>query len=195
MPDRTTANTSPTGAETVRSHPESIAPLQPDPRRPTHLDLSLATKNNAGTGLPTPGKSPRSFRSSFILPSRGATSGANRPQGQGHEKLSSAASSPTTVRQTVQEAVKKELGKNYEYFTGNTLFMWGGRLQNTRDRPINVLTGLLFLTPNVLFFIFSCVFQPQLWLEATLTDSRFAERHGYGTTFHQRYPLSTPTFV
>ncbi|KAF2839029.1 hypothetical protein M501DRAFT_1003573 [Patellaria atrata CBS 101060] len=157
MPDRTTANTTPTGAETVRSRGESVTPLQ----RPTpqHLDLSMAYKGNSGA-LPTPQKSPRSFRSSFILPSRGGNPGTSRPQG--HEKLSSAASSPrlATGAASTKEEVKNELGKNYEYFSGNTVFCWGGRLQNTRDRPIVVATGLLIVVPAALFFAFSA---PWLW--------------------------------
>jgi len=152
MPDRTTANTTPTGAETVRSRGESIAPLQ-KPTRPTHLDLSNAHKTGSGK-LPTPTKSPRSFRSSFILPSRGGGSVQMRPQG--HEKLSSAESSPRLARKVAtKQEVKKELGKNHEYFSGNTVFCWGGRFQNTRDRPINILTGLIVVVPATLFFAFS----------------------------------------
>jgi palmitoyltransferase ZDHHC9/14/18 len=46
-------------------------------------------------------------------------------------------------------------GSNYEYFTGNTVFFLGGRLQNTRSRPINIATGLMFIIPGALFFVFS----------------------------------------
>lgn len=158
IPDRTTANTTPTGAETVRSRGESITPLQ-RPARPQHLDLSKAHKNDSGK-LPTPGKSPRSFKSSFILPSRDGRSSQMRPQ-QGHEKLASAESSPRLTRkETAKEVVKKELGKNYQYFSGNTVFCWGGRLQNTRDRPVNIATGILVVAPAALFFAFSA---PWLW--------------------------------
>lgn len=153
IPDRTTANTTPTGAETVRSRGESITPLQ-RPARPQHLDLSKALKNDSGK-LPTPGKSPRSFKSSFILPSRDGRSSQMRPQ-QGHEKLASAESSPRLTRkETTKETVKKELGKNYQYFSGNTVFCWGGRLQNTRDRPVNIATGFLVVAPAALFLAFS----------------------------------------
>ncbi|KAF2192490.1 hypothetical protein K469DRAFT_620824 [Zopfia rhizophila CBS 207.26] len=159
MPDRTTANTTPTGAETVRSRGESITPLQ-RPTRPTHLDLSKTLKNDSGK-LPTPGKSPRSFKSSFILPSRDGRSSQMRPQ-QGHEKLASAESSPRLARkEATKEAVKTELGKNYEYFSGSTVFCWGGRLQNTRDKPVNITIGLMILVPAGLFFGFSA---PWLWL-------------------------------
>ncbi|KAF2452443.1 DHHC palmitoyltransferase-domain-containing protein, partial [Lineolata rhizophorae] len=66
------------------------------------------------------------------------------------------------VREREREKVKRQmqLGKNYEYFTGNTVFCWGGRLQNARDRPINIATGILVLAPAGLFFGFSA---PWLW--------------------------------
>jgi palmitoyltransferase ZDHHC9/14/18 len=77
---------------------------------------------------------------------------------QGHEKLTSAASSPRLARkEATNEAVKRELGKNYQYFSGNTAFCWGGRLQNTRDRPVNVATAILIILPAGLFFGFSFV--------------------------------------
>ncbi|KAF2679482.1 hypothetical protein K458DRAFT_375023 [Lentithecium fluviatile CBS 122367] len=159
LPDRTTANTTPTGAETVRSRGESITPLQRP--RPQHLDLSKSLKADSGK-LPTPGKSPRSFKSGFMLPSRDGRRGSSqmRPQ-QGHEKLASAESSPRIARKEITKAiVKKELGKNHEYFTGNTAFCWGGRLQNTRDRPVNIATGIFIAVPAGLFLGFSA---PWLW--------------------------------
>ncbi|KAF2703940.1 zf-DHHC-domain-containing protein [Pleomassaria siparia CBS 279.74] len=161
LPDRTTANTTPTGAETVRSRGESITPLQRP--RPQHLDLSQSHKNDSGK-LPTPGKSPRSFKSGFILPSREGRSSQMRPH-QGHEKLASAESSPRMTRkEATKQIVRKELGKNHQYFSGNTVFCWGGRLQNTRDRPVNVVTGLAIVVPASLFFGFSA---PWLWLHVT----------------------------
>ncbi|KAF3035483.1 Eukaryotic peptide chain release factor GTP-binding subunit [Didymella heteroderae] len=160
MPDRTTANTTPTGAETVRSRDESITPLQRP--RPQHLNLTN-THNDAGT-VPTPGKSPRSFRSSFMLPSRDGRSGQMRVH-QGHEKLTSAESSPRLDRrESTKQAVKRELGKNYQYFSGNTAFCWGGRLQNTRDRPVNIATAIMIILPAALFFGFSA---PWLWLNVS----------------------------
>jgi palmitoyltransferase ZDHHC9/14/18 len=154
MPDRTTANTTPTGAETVRSQGESITPLQRP--RPQHLHLSNIHAGDTGK-LPTPGKSPRSFRSSFLLSSRDGRSAQMRPN-QGHEKLASAASSPRLARKEAsKDVVRRELGRNHEYFSGNTAFCWGGRLQNTRDRPVNIATAILILLPAGLFFGFSCV--------------------------------------
>jgi palmitoyltransferase ZDHHC9/14/18 len=81
-----------------------------------------------------------------------------RPQ-TGHEKLTSAESSPRMyLKDSTKEKVKNELGKNYQYFSGNTVFCWGGRLQNTRDRPVNIATGLFIVIPSALFFGFSYVF-------------------------------------
>jgi palmitoyltransferase ZDHHC9/14/18 len=155
MPDRTTANSTPTGAETVRSRGESITPLQRP--RPQHLDLASTHGHDAGK-IPTPGKSPRSFRSSFMLSSRDGRSAQIRPH-QGHEKLTSAESSPRLARrEATKETVKRELGRNYQYFSGNTAFCWGGRLQNTRDRPVNVATAVLIVLPAALFFGFSFVY-------------------------------------
>tara|TARA_R110002003_G_scaffold73_12_gene6907 strand:+ start:19670 stop:20461 length:792 start_codon:yes stop_codon:yes gene_type:complete len=154
MPDRTTANTTPTGAETVRSRGESITPLQRP--RPQHLNLANVHAGEAGK-LPTPSKSPRSFRSSFLLSSRDGRSAQMRPN-QGHEKLTSAESSPRLARKEISKnLVRRELGKNHEYFSGNTAFCWGGRLQNTRDRPVNLATAIMIIVPAGLFLGYSFV--------------------------------------
>ncbi|PVI06453.1 zf-DHHC-domain-containing protein [Periconia macrospinosa] len=161
LPDRNTANSTPTGAETVRSQGESITPLQRPPK-PQHLDLSKNYKTDSGK-VPTPSKSPRSFTSNFLLPSREGRL-SMRPQ-DGHEKLTSAESSPRMARkENPRDVVKRELGKNHEYFAGNTTFCWGGRLQNTRDRPVNVATALFIVAPTGLFFGFSA---PWLWLNVS----------------------------
>ena len=82
-----------------------------------------------------------------------------RGRQEGHEKLESDPPTPHTITKDagLKEEVKKELGlgRNYEYFTGNTRFFMGGRWQNAREFPINVGTGLLILIPGVLFFVFS----------------------------------------
>ncbi len=158
VPDRTTANTTPTGAETVRSRGDSTAPLQPTQRqRPQHLQLSPVPTDD--TRLQAPSKSPRSFRDNFRLSNRDSRSAQIRSQ-PGHEKLTSAESSPRLERRDpATEITKKELGKNYQYFTGNTSFFWGGRLQNTRDRPINIATAIMILVPAGLFYGYSCVYR------------------------------------
>jgi palmitoyltransferase ZDHHC9/14/18 len=185
MPDRTTANSTPTGAETVRSRGESITPLQRP--RPQHLDLANIHRSDTGK-LPTPSKSPRSFRSSFLLSSRDGRTTQMRPN-QGHEKLTSAESSPRLARREASRAVvKSELGKNHEYFSGNTAFCWGGRLQNTRDRPVNIATGVMIIVPAALFFGFSCVGSAHcVTLALTMID---IVRPGCGSMFLLRYPFS-----
>ena len=150
LPDRTTANTTPTGAETVRSRGESITPLHRP--KPQHLDLA----KNESSKIPTPARSPRSFSASFGLSGSREGRLQMRPQ-TGHEKLASAESSPRMSRKEPKETVKNELGKNYQYFSGNTAFCWGGRLQNTRDRPVNIATGTLIVIPSALFLGFSYV--------------------------------------
>lgn len=162
IPDRGTANTSPHGADTLRSGAdtfrsagESETPLSgesPPRHRPDNLDLTRPFKSTASQQAAQ--KSPRSFRSSFILSSRNSRNSISMRQ-QGHEKLDSVPSSPDEPPSIARDQVKQELGKNYEYFTGNTAFLWGGRLQNAREKPINVGTGLAILVPACLFFGFS----------------------------------------
>ncbi|KAI9670749.1 MAG: Eukaryotic peptide chain release factor GTP-binding subunit [Caeruleum heppii] len=153
MPDRATANTSPTGyGGTMRSLTDSITPLQ-------HQGLTVDPNQTYKSGnLPPPQRSPRSFRSSFLLPSR--STAHTRESSHGHEKLSSTASSSRSGRDKPQLHPTPNAGKNYQYFSGNTAFFCGGRLQNTRDRPINIATGIFVLVPGVLFLVYSA---PWLW--------------------------------
>lgn len=72
---------------------------------------------------------------------------------QGHERLSSSNNSPTFVK-SHSEVVPKG-GINYHYFSGNTIFLWGGRLQNTRDRPVNIASGIIVILPAILFLVYS----------------------------------------
>ncbi|OAL39908.1 hypothetical protein AYO20_00820 [Fonsecaea nubica] len=114
------------------------------PRRPSRLNIATTLK----AGDP-PQKSPLSFRSGLSLASK------HRLE-SGHLHLSSNATSPAYPPDTNTEvAVKSALGKNYEYFEGNTIFWLGGRVQNARDRPINIATGILLVLPAILFFVYS----------------------------------------
>jgi palmitoyltransferase ZDHHC9/14/18 len=161
--DRRTATTSPTqGYYQAGSITDSVRPLQRNPGNTKGLTLNLDTGYKNG-GLPTPSKSPHSFRSGFLLAGRG-NPGPDSPKRstQGREKLSSVTSSPALTPTDAPKGIiqKPDLGRNYKYFTGNTVFCWGGRLQNTRHKPVNVATGLMVLIPGVLFFAFSA---PWLW--------------------------------
>ncbi|KAK3298248.1 DHHC palmitoyltransferase-domain-containing protein [Chaetomium fimeti] len=164
--DRITATTSPThGHQPTLSLTDSVRPLQRKPEAARNLTLDI--NNNTYTGganAPTPVRTPRSLRSSFLMPRMDSSSG-NREM-QGGEKLESLASSPQLPPSTGDEKArpqntsKPKLGRNYEYFLGNTVFCLGGRLQNTRHRPINIATGAFVAMPAILFFVFSA---PWIW--------------------------------
>ncbi|TVY88954.1 Palmitoyltransferase [Lachnellula willkommii] len=168
MTERVTANTSPTHGHTSTSSPthehnttaslsESARPLQRPAGNTKNLTLNVDGKYKGGGGIPTPSKSPRSFRSSFLLPTRGDDTNSPNRSTKGREKLSSVASSPglTPTHVLKPTPTKPNLGSNYQYFTGNAMFFLGGRLQNTRDRPVSIGTGFLVVLPGILFYVFS----------------------------------------
>lgn len=130
-------------------------------------DVNTGLVPNSDLALPGPAvTSTRSFRSSFLLPARQSSNsaGMNR-EVPGREKLDWTDSTPNlpTIRKQEETPVEKvmlKFGRTHEYFQGNTVFCAGGRLQNTRDRPVNLGTGSLVVLPSVLFFIFSA---PWVW--------------------------------
>lgn len=155
--DRNTSNASPTADTTIRSLGESVRLLRDrdnkNKPRPEHLNLDASYNgHSAQDGLP---KSPLSFLSFQNRPSAQHSHDPRSPSQQ-----SSPGSSPGPMDAKKERFPQTHLGKNYEYFTGNTLFCGGGRLQNSRDKPINILTGLLVVVPSALFFGFSA---PWLW--------------------------------
>lgn len=157
--DRNTSNASPTGNTTVRSLGESVRLLrdrdQKDKPRPSHLNLGANFSEHHAQDMPP--KSPLSFLS---LQNKGsAHNNHNNHDPRGHERLSSAGSSPGPM-DVKKELPRGNLGKNWEYFVGNTLFCFGGRFLNSRDKPINIATGFLVVVPSGLFFGFSA---PWLW--------------------------------
>lgn len=111
--------------------------------RPTHLNIGAAQRTSD-----TAQKSPLSFRSGLSLASKGRLE-------SGHQHLSSNATSPQHTPRHSQGTTKTNLGKNHEYFEGNTIFWWGGRMQNARDRPVNIATSIVLVVPAILFFAFS----------------------------------------
>ncbi|KAK4232356.1 putative palmitoyltransferase [Podospora fimiseda] len=159
--DRRTANTSPVyGHQVTSSLTSSVRPLQRNPGDPRQLTLDMSKTYKAEVNVPTPIRTPRSLRSTFLMP-RGDSGGSNREM-QGGEKLDSIASSPQlppTSRDgemtSKTDQTKQNTGHNYEYFQGNTVFCIGGRLQNTRHKPVNIATGSLVVIPGILFFVFS----------------------------------------
>ncbi|XHG09294.1 Eukaryotic peptide chain release factor GTP-binding subunit [Aspergillus wentii] len=158
IPDRLTSNASPIGNTTTKSLGESAKLLHDRDRvykiAPPHLNLSV-DYNGSNTQDP-PQRSPLSF-----LSLQNRTTGHQHRDNRDHERLSSAGSSPTSLDPKKSGMMKGAAsGKNYEYFTGNTIFCGGGRFQNSRDKPINILTGIFVVLPSALFFGFSA---PWLW--------------------------------
>ncbi|GFF99779.1 hypothetical protein CNMCM6936_006453 [Aspergillus lentulus] len=156
IPDRNTSNASPIGNTTSRSVGESAKLLHDRDRvykiTPQHLNLGA---NNSIENSHPPQRSPLSFLS---LQNRNP---APEPRdNRAHERLSSADSSPGSIQKQHHTTPRANLGKNYEYFTGNTLFFGGGRFQNSRDKPINIATGIFVVLPSALFFAYSA---PWLW--------------------------------
>ncbi|KAI9797250.1 MAG: hypothetical protein M1825_006034, partial [Sarcosagium campestre] len=151
-----TRHTSLAGNWTVGSMSDSVTPLQDlhaskDATFTSHEEY----KQQVDRPESPPPRSPRTFRSKF-MPSRNGAQASESTQGR--EKLSSATSSPPP--DSLKRLGKSTGPKNHEYFTGNTVFCLGGRLQNTRDRPINIATGLFVVVPAALFFAYSA---PWLW--------------------------------
>lgn len=147
---------------THMSMTSSERPLQRTQIATRNLTLNLDTynpTNSEGRLGPAarPTNSPGSFRSSFLTPGT-----PKIPSAHGREKLSSQSSAPGQAKEAPHSKSRRTTkpGHNYQYFTGNTVFCWGGRLQNTRHRPINFATGFFVVLPGVLFFVFSA---PWLW--------------------------------
>ena len=152
--DQRANNTSPTGNATIQSITGSERPLNDHAlgTGATQSNSNMKERFEGGTSPPTQW-GPRSFRPSFLLPARSSDQARN--DRFSHERLSSSTSSPHSTMAKLPPVTEQQPKFNYEYFSGNTVFCWGGRLQNTRDRPINVISGLLILAPSILFFIFS----------------------------------------
>lgn len=119
------------------------------PLRPNVQNLTLAAAEN-GLGIKAE-RSPRSIRRSFGWNSRPA----REPKELGHRRLQSASSPSSPESEMEKRAHKPNLGRNYEYYNGNFIFFFRGRLSNTRQRPLNALTGFLAVLPAALFFAFS----------------------------------------
>ncbi|RAO72792.1 uncharacterized protein BHQ10_008804 [Talaromyces amestolkiae] len=158
--DRNTSNASPTGNTTIRSLGESVKLLHEREKKSVPERLNISRTVQTGSLHDPPQKSPLSFRSDF-LSIRNKNEDPQRPASRGHERLSSVtSSSPRSMKDQKASAPPANLGKNYEYFTGNTVFWGSGRFQNSRDKPVNIATGLLIVLPVALFLAYSA---PWLW--------------------------------
>ncbi|KAF3768799.1 hypothetical protein M406DRAFT_62847 [Cryphonectria parasitica EP155] len=115
----------------------------------------------------------QSIRSSFMMRNGAGSHTSNRDR-EGAEKLESVDSSPQyqgheshhkrSHKAEAPRPVRREISRNWEYFTGNTVFCLGGRFQNTRSRPVNIVTGTLLILPCILFFVFSA---RDLWYDVS----------------------------
>lgn len=162
-----TANT----ANTRDSVTDSVRPLHKKTAEDKGLTVD-APKNYDNRNQPSP-LTPHSIRSSFMMRNHAGSHASNRDR-EGAEKLASADSStryqnddsahdrPDTAE--ASKAAGQSTSRVWEYFTGNTVFCLGGRLQNTRSRPVNIATGGFVVIPCVLFFIFSA---RDLWYDVS----------------------------
>ena len=111
--------------------------------------LNLAPHNGQGKHETAP-RSPISFRSAFSL---GSKRYGFQPS---HQHLSSTATSPPyDLDMPPNHPVAMSKDRNYQYTESNTVFFFGGRLQQSRDRPIVIGTGICLVLPAILFFVFS----------------------------------------
>lgn len=139
--DRGTLTASPTENATLQSMGDSERPLQRHSPNSNHSRLNQ--QRNGG-----PPKTPRSFSANFRRKNDSVYKDA-----QDHERLSSSNNSQTIGKHP--SVLTPKAGVNYQYFSGNTIFFLGGRLQNTRDRPVNIASGLIVIVPSILFLVYS----------------------------------------
>jgi len=136
----------------------STAPLT---AKQSDRTLSIQPQPSFAREPKTPLSPQRSLRNSLRLSSRGTSWQRNSTH---HQQLHSNPSSPA-IEQNEKlplPAIEppKGQGKNYEHYAGNALFFLGGRLLNTKAKPLSVATFSLTALPAILFFIFSA---PFLW--------------------------------
>ncbi|QUC18056.1 uncharacterized protein UV8b_02297 [Ustilaginoidea virens] len=168
--DRITATASPTaGHYPAGSLSDRARLLQGKADQERNPDTMVDRTFRDHANLASPIKSPRSFRSNFLLPGRiESAQGSENRSTDGAEKLSSRASSPpfppaeshSRPKPPAAQPAGKSVGRVHQYFDGNTVFCLGGRWQNTRHTPINIATGLFVVLPCALFFGFEA---PWLW--------------------------------
>ena len=143
----------------VQSIDGSTKPLHRRASQPLTTTVDTVTNHNhIIEGNEPVEKTAGSFRSNFHFPPSEHLRGSPLQTAvQGHNRLSSDATSPKSEHTNVILNDKARAGSNYEYHLGNTIFCLGGRFQNTKDRPINVATGILVVLPAVLFLVYSYV--------------------------------------
>lgn len=151
LDDESRMEDSPIGATTLRSNEDSQRPLQNRP-----LKNSIPTYAGPGRNNKQAASSSRKPNTSVLYQAtivRPAREMATMPNNLGGHERNYLEKYPESAQGFQQEPPQK--GANYRHFPGNTVFFWGGRLQNARDLPINIATGILAVLPCVLFLYYS----------------------------------------
>ena len=146
--DRALYNASPTGNRTNPSVGESTSPLHPPGSYVQQRGEGERPQEEVERGTSS------QFRTNFLRLSKSSTPAPVQTEPPQPERFFNGSLSPHLHEKVAPKAPTK-LGRNHEYFTGNTVFCWGGRIQNTRERPINIFTGMLVVVPSVLYFVFA----------------------------------------
>lgn len=151
LDDESRMEDSPIGATTLRSNEDSERPLQNRPLRNSISTYASRGRNNKQAASSS--KKPKTsvlYQATIVKPAREMATIPNNLRG--HERTYPAKYSVSA--QGFQQD-PPPIGANYQFFLGNTVFFWGGRLQNARDVPINIATGILAVLPSVLFLYYS----------------------------------------
>lgn len=164
--ERDTVNASPTGNATVQSMGESERPLHTgSSNRRSKYQNPEDSKPNSGVSPPMQ-KPPMTFSANFLVSTKRDMLGLREGRGLGHVSLSN---TPAT---SALSGKPSKPGINYQYFSGNTIFCWRGRLQNARDYPVNIATGILVVLPAALFFTYSYGASYTLFISNRHADQR-----------------------
>lgn len=148
--DRVTMTASPNGETTVRGSGDSERPLQGNSFHLGPGHGTSASNYKQGSIVPPLNKnSPKSFRSKIL--STPPENASDLHDNRGHERLPSKNS--TSVKS--DNTAPPTHGKNYQHFLGNTVFCFGGRFQNARDFPVNILSAIIAVLPTILFLFYS----------------------------------------
>lgn len=151
LDDESRVEDSPIGATTLRSNEDSQRPLQNRPlRNPIPTYASLGRNNKQAASSSRKPKTSVLYQATIVRPAREMASMPNNLRG--HERTYPE-KHPESAQGFQQDP--PPIGANYQFFLGNTMFFLGGRLQNARDLPINIATGILAVLPSVLFLYYS----------------------------------------
>lgn len=153
-PYRMLSTTTPNQPAATQSVGDSTRPLYEPSRheRLITLEQNKTRRHDVAQDLKAQA-SMQSFKSSKLPPGNKDSSVLYNTHGQ--ERPTVGAPIQESKPYQTHKQVGNSIGHIYDYFPGNTSFCLGGRLQNTRDRPINLATGILVILPAILFLVYS----------------------------------------